>query len=131
MKSTAEYWRSSLPSEGRPAAVFLESECRLLAPPEVVADVQALADVECVLISRGPWWSRSGPDTVEIMFETNGNSPPCIHIRRDAFIGEPPRKWDPPASWRFSVWAKARKVLELPAWFRRVHRIPHLRRRIQ
>jgi hypothetical protein len=104
---------------------------RLLVPPSKEGEIGEWRSAVEVIISRGPWPQIGKSDGVEILFEDRSDSPYSILLKRDAADhlpqdaerdqpGEPPR-------WRFAVWTRSGKVLDLSCRYRTVKRIPWLK----
>jgi len=128
---STNYWETD---HARAGYFYLSSNAgtfRLLVPASRGAEIQEWLTATLVLISRGPWPQVGKADGLEILFEDESNNPYALHLTTDS-VDRMPLDTDrdrpgAPPRWTLSVWTREGKILELPARYRRVPRIPWLK----
>lgn len=100
---------------------------RLLLPPQAEALLADMRTAREAVVSRGPWGSK--PEAIEVMFEDGSNNPVALHIGAEQ-IDRMPLDSDAGRELTLAVWTKGpHKALTLPAWYRRVPKLPWLQPR--
>ena len=125
------YWTTDDARRGEFRLSLHGGAFRLLVPPSKEAEIAEWRSAVEVIISRGPWPQIGKSDGLEILFEDRSDAPYSILLRRDA-ADHLPRDTErdqpgEPHRWRFAVWTRAGKALELPCRYRAVPRIPWLK----
>lgn len=129
--TATNYWQTEHAKRGY-VYLSINAGCfRLLVPKGrgIPLDDMRVADI--VLVSRGPWTEAGKPDALEILFEDRSENPFCLHIVPEQCDRLPverdrDRKGTPPR-WMFSVYNEDGFILEIPARYRIVKRIPWLK----
>ncbi len=104
---------------------------RLLVPDAQASEIGEWMQAKEVIVSRGPWPQMNKHDALEILFEDNSENPYVIHlvseqVDRMPLDSDRDRHGEPPR-WRFSVWTRKGKALELPCRYRIVKHLPCLK----
>ena len=128
---STNYWQSDYASRGA-FYVAVNAGCfRLLVPDIQLSQVVEWRSAREVIISRGPWPDAGKHEAIELLFEDDSDNPFCLHMGSEQIDRLPPdadrdRQGQPPR-WKFAAWTSGGKILELPARYRIVKRIPCLK----
>jgi hypothetical protein len=121
---SSNYWTSEYSAKGYVYLSINASAFRLLIPDNMKIDGTLLAKE--VIVSRGTWPDQGRADALELLFEDYSDSPFCLHIGTEQ-VDRMPADTDRNKSFIFSVWTFAGKILEVPARYRIVKKIPYLK----
>lgn len=129
--SSTNYWESPAAARGYCFLSINAGTFRLLIPDAMLAETKEWLSSSIVIVSRGLWPDQGNREGVEILFEGNAEFPQVLHITVEQ-VDRLPRPADQdrpgqPPRWRFSAWTKQGKILDLPARFRKVKKIPCLK----
>jgi hypothetical protein len=128
---STNYWTTPHAQRGYYHLSINAGAFRLLVPDSQLRNIEEWRSAREVIISRGPWPGAGKSDALEILFEDDTDNPYAIHLVVEQVDRLPlPTDMDVPGQphrWQFSVWTKSGKTLQLPARYRIVAKIPHLR----
>jgi hypothetical protein len=122
------YWQTEYARRG---IIYLSvnARCfRLLLPNAVNRFLADMRTAKEVIVSRGPWPEVGRDDALEMMFEDLSDSPFALHLSRQQIDTMPSSDDDGRTDLKCSVWTSGpTKALELPAKYREVPAIPHMK----
>lgn len=104
---------------------------RLLIPPGINwwPEIKTASEV---IVSRGAWPQMNQADALELLFEDHSDYPFAIHLGTPQ-IDRFPLPEDEQKQFWFSAWTKSDvgivKLIDLPAFYRRVPTVPWLKAR--
>lgn len=126
--SATNYWETEYAARG---AVFLSinANCfRVMLPATVEVSLAEMRTAREVIISRGPWTEHGKADAIEMLFEDCGPNPFVLLLGNEQIDRMPVKNDHGRTDLMCSVWtAGPTKVLELPAKYRAVKRLPCLK----
>ena len=123
---STNYWQTPYAAKGVVYLSINAGAFRLLLPPALETSLSDMSAKE-VIVSRGPWTEEDQRDAIEILFEDGSSSPFVLLFGIQQIDRLPPATDEGRRDMALTVWTNGpRKVLSLPASYRRVSKIPCL-----
>jgi hypothetical protein len=122
---SSNFWESGWNGAGIFACSINAGAFRLLVPDPRRADINEMQTGEEIIISKGTLLGRLG---YEFLFDDHTDDPYSIHLGENQFIGVIPANTEHGKAVMCSAWVRGpEKVLEMPARFRVVKKLPYLK----
>ena len=122
---STNFWESEWNRAGVFACSINAGAFRLLVPDPRRADIKEMQTGKEIIISKGTLLGRPG---YEFLFDDHTDDPYSIQLGQTQFIGFIPADTEHGKVTMFSAWVRGpTKVLEMPARFRVVKKLPYLK----
>lgn len=120
----SNYWDTPLNESGTIAISMNAGAFRILLPDSMVDQVAEMLTAREVIVSKGHYQARRA---YEILFDDHTDSPYSLMVDGRQFASLQPEDREHGKEVRVSVWVRGpERVLEMPARFRVVRRLPCL-----
>ncbi len=129
----SNFWETEMEAAGKFYLSLNAGAFRLLVPRSQEPAIREMQTAGEVIVSRGPWPDAGRDDGFELLFEDEGETPFSLFFSVET-LDRLPLDADADREWLFTAWAAPRRgkphqVLQRPAWYRRVPKIPYLKPR--
>ena len=123
--AATDYWESEMNARGLIAISMNAGAFRILVPDSMVSQVADMRTARDVIVSKGKYQSRQA---YEILLDDHTDNPYSLLLDARQFASLQPADSEHGKEVRISVWVRGpQRVLDMPAWFRVVRRLPCLR----
>jgi len=123
--AATDYWESEMNARGLIAISMNAGAFRILVPDSMVSQVADMRTARDVIVSKGKYQSRQA---YEILLDDHTDNPYSLLLDARQFASLQPADSEHGKEVRISVWVRGpQRVLDMPARFRVVRRLPCLR----
>lgn len=119
------YWYSDMANMGLMFLSWNAGGARLLMPELMKHLIPEMETGNFVIVSRGPWVTKGGRDSIEVLFEDGSESPFAIHLSSEQCDRMLPQT-ENSKQFNLSVWTSEGLMLDFPAGYRVVEHTPCL-----